>query len=175
MANELTRENAVYILNTIFGEILVSVNIFRTHLTRIDPKTVAIHKDDIHLRLNILLSQVTISCTKYIEFCRKYSKLLNELVPELNDDRNRLQEEIQNRHMIAYRNDVVGHIHSKQLKRPLTLEEYQERFDQITGGMDNMNQFLEWLCPSDFKNIDKLYSVCREIKKFQEALFKLKN
>jgi len=82
-----------------------------------------------------------LSCNKYIVFNKKYSKLLNELIPELNGARKKLVVEITKRNIPTFRNDIVGHIHSQKLKRPLTVPEYQELFNAATGGMSNLNKF----------------------------------
>lgn len=170
MSENLTRENAIYVSNTIFGEICVSVEMFNEYLLTIKDDRIENHQTNINLRLNVVLSVIALSCYKFIEFNKKYGQLLNKIIPQYNDRRKKLVADITNRNILEFRNEIVGHIHSQKLKRPLTLSEYQKRFDEVTGGMSQLNDFFNWLRPANLDHISKGYSVCGEIKKIQEAL-----
>ncbi|ENO1832273.1 hypothetical protein ACA895_004310 [Vibrio vulnificus] len=170
MENQLTKENAIFVLNTIFAEVYASADMFFEFLKTMKPEEVAENQDVIRIRLSLLLSNAALSCNKFIEFNAKYGQIMHQLVPELNPVRKRLVTEINSRGIPAFRNDLVGHIHSQSLQRPLTILEYQERFDRLTGGLTKLITFLEWLRPIDPEKIDTHYSVCGEIKKLQEAL-----
>lgn len=167
MCDNLTKENAVSILNTIFAEIYVSVDIWYEYMNTFNNKTKEIYdcKNVIDYRLSITLTSVVLSCNKIIEFNKKYSKLMHKLTPELNLNRKRLVTEINNRNIPSFRNDIVGHIHCKSLKRPLTSEEYHKRFEELTGGKINLYSFFKWLRPLEPNKISLSYSVCGEIKK----------
>ncbi|CAH1542675.1 hypothetical protein THF5H11_370001 [Vibrio jasicida] len=161
-------KQAIFVLNTIFGEIAVSVNTYRTHLERLTDKNFDDCSQDAIFRYQMLISQVAISCTKYVEFCRVYNKTVHELVPHMSKDMNKLQEEIKNRGLVEFRNDYVGHIHSKALGRPLTEAEYAKVQDKVT--QSDMESFLEWLIPSDLGKTGTLQSVCCQIFNLQKAL-----
>ena len=117
----------------------------------------------------LCFSSLVVNCTKYVELCRKYSRVFNEEIPEFNKLRNKFNEAINQRGIVAFRNDYIGHIHSKKLQRPLTDEEVQQNFISILGA-DNTLEFFNWICPDDISNTDKTKSLVGVIELMRDAL-----
>ncbi|MFT5788045.1 MAG: hypothetical protein ACI8SJ_000140 [Shewanella sp.] len=170
MCDNLTRENAIFVLNTIFAEIYASVEFYNEYLLTLKGKNVEEYTDDRWIRMNITLSFTVLGCNKIIEFNKKYNRLMNELIPEFNENRKNLITGINNRKIPSFRNDIVGHIHCQRLKRPLNTKEYQARISELTGGTSDIDEFFNWLRPIDPKHMSQQYSVCGEIKEMREAL-----
>ncbi len=95
------------------------------------------------------------SCTKYVEYCDKYGKLINDEAPQLSKLQNKFKEEIKNRGIVAFRNDYIGHIHSKKLGRALSNIEAQDKLESCIGGQNSL-PFLNWIYP------DEVELECRE-------------
>jgi len=146
------------------------VEVFNEYLLTLKGKKLDEHRISINLRLHVVISAIAISCCKFVEFKKKYNKLLNELIPEFNERVNKLVKDIDEREIIAVRNDLVGHIHSKSKRRPLTAEENIKWIDQMTGGHTKLPEFFSWLRPNDHAKISESYNVCNEIKEIREAL-----
>ncbi|EJI1281304.1 TPA: hypothetical protein RQK50_004447 [Vibrio vulnificus] len=117
----------------------------------------------------LCFSALVINCTKYVELCSKYSKVFNDEIPHLNKLRNQYQEEIKQRGIVAFRNDYIGHIHSKKLNRPLTDQEVQDKFLTIVGS-SNVLEFLDWICPDNLSTTDRTQSLVGVIEMLRDAL-----
>ena len=158
--------NACNILNSLVADLTMAVTLLKEYEKKQPPNE--LHRQVMY---RLCFSAIFINCTKYVEFCTKYSKLLNTEVPEYNKLRNRFQESIKQKGIIAFRNDYIGHIHSKSLQRPLSNEEIHERFITIIGS-NNALEFLNWICPDDFNNSNKTLSLVGSIKIIRDVLYK---
>ncbi|QYK00034.1 hypothetical protein [Shewanella psychrotolerans] len=87
-------ENAIFILDGLAGDLKGAVLLIKE--TR---RKVIIEKTDVSNKhiFRICFTSIFINASKYVEFCRKYSKVLNTEVPELTTVRNAYQEEIKNK------------------------------------------------------------------------------
>ncbi len=142
--------DAIYILDGLIGDLIGAVNLIKvTRRQDIIENTGVEHK---HI-FRICFTSLFMNCSKYVEFCDKYGQLLKNEVPELSRLQNKFKEEIKNKGIISFRNDYIGHIHSKKLGRPLSNIETQDKLESCIGGDDSL-PFLNWIYP------DKADSVC---------------
>ncbi|GGI67179.1 hypothetical protein [Shewanella gelidii] len=164
MKSEL--EKAVLILDGLAGDLEGAVLLIKESRRKsIIEETEVSHK---HV-FRICFTSIFINTSKFVEFCRKYSKLLNEETPELTTIRNSYQESIKKKGIIKFRNDYIGHIHSKSLKRPLTNIENQVALEAIIGGADTL-PFLNWIYPDDYETSDRLDSLVGIIEEHHDVL-----
>ena len=164
MKSEL--EKAVFILDGLAGDLKGAVLLIKESRRKaIIEETEVSHK---HI-FRICFTSIFINVSKFVEFCRKYSKLLNDETSELTTIRNSYQECIKNKGIINFRNDYIGHIHSKSLKRPLTNLENQDVLESIIGGTDSL-PFLNWIYPDDYEASDRLDSLVGIIEEHHDVL-----
>ncbi len=110
------------------------------------------------------------SCSKYSDLCKDYGKLLKTEIPQFNKVRNSFKAQIDDQRKIkSFRNDYIGHIHSKTLGRPLTPIEIQERFKAMWDTNDIFNA-LDWICPDNLDSTDKTQSLAGVIGLMRDAL-----
>lgn len=159
-------EHAYKILNSLVADLTMAVTVIKDYeergqLTEIQRKAL----------YRLCFSELVIHCSKYVELCRKYGQQLNQEIPDLNSLKNNFSEEIKRKGIVSFRNDYVGHIHSKKLKRPLTDEEVQNRIIDIIGS-DNPLDFLNWICPDNLSSTDMNKSLVGVISQMRDALGK---
>jgi hypothetical protein len=137
--------DAIYILDGLAGDLKGTVYLLKeSRRKNIIENTLIEHK---HI-FRLCFTSLFMNCSKYVEFCDKYGKLLKEEVPELSRLQNKFKEEIKSKGIISFRNDYIGHIHSKKLGRPLSNIETQEKLESCIGGTDSL-PFLNWICPDE--------------------------
>jgi hypothetical protein len=145
MVNKLN--DAVFILDGLAGDLTGSVLLLKeTRRNNFLENTSIQHK---HI-FRLCLTSIFMSCTKYVEYCDKYGKLINDEAPQLSKLQNKYKEEIKNRGIVAFRNDYIGHIHSKKMGRALSNIEAQEKLESCIGGKDSL-PFLNWVYPDAAK------------------------
>tara|TARA_R110001583_G_scaffold36787_5_gene120885 strand:- start:2931 stop:3431 length:501 start_codon:yes stop_codon:yes gene_type:complete len=104
------------------------------------------------------LQALILNCAKYTEFCRDYGKVVNEVATEFAPLMNKFKSEIEIKGINSFRNDYIGHIRSKKLKRPLTTEETDAEIYKIVGS--SALPFMDWICPDTPSTADsKTYLV----------------
>ena len=91
------------------------------------------------------LQTLILNCAKYTEFCRDYGKVVNTHAQSLAPLMNQFKIEIEAKGINSFRNDYIGHIRSKKLKRPLTIEETDAEINKIVGS--SALPFMNWICP----------------------------
>lgn len=119
----------------------------------------------------LCFTSIFMNCTKYVEFCAKYGKLLKEEIPEFSKLRNKFQESIKNKGIVSFRNDYIGHIHPRGMDRPLSNIETQEKLESCIGGSDSL-PFLNWIYPDDCHEQDRETYLVGVIELMHEALQK---
>src|SRR5579872_5524477 len=58
----------------------------------------------------LCLQALALNMAKYVEFCRKYPKVVHDNAPQYSKQMNLFQEKIKEKEVMAFRNDYVGHI-----------------------------------------------------------------
>ncbi|MBA6290724.1 hypothetical protein H4J58_00765 [Colwellia sp. MB3u-70] len=143
--------DAIYILDGLAGDLIGSVLLLKeTRRNNLLDNTAIQHK---HI-FRLCFTSVFMNCSKYVEFCDKYGKLLKDEVPELSQLQNKFKEEIKSRGIISFRNDYIGHIHSKKMGRPLSNTETQDKLESCIGGDDSL-PFLNWIYPDESDLVSK--------------------
>lgn len=103
----------------------------------------------------LCFSAIVLNCYKYVEASAKYNRELRECIPNLTVIRNQYLKEInENTAIIELRNGYVAHIQYGKEKRTLTNDEVQAKIVSMIGGGEDAGEFLNWICPKDFKNLD---------------------
>ena len=88
--------------------------------------------------------QAVIALYKWVEFYDRYSRAIP------SDTRviaKRLKKDIEERGIPKFRDQVVGHIWSKETGRPLTAAEVERRFAQVAPA--GMEAFMAWVCNAE--------------------------
>ena len=159
-------KQACNILNELLADLTMAVTVLKDYEERGNIN--GLQRQVLH---RLCFSTIFIECTKYVEFCTKYSRILNLEIPQLNSLRNKYQEDIKSKGIVSLRNDYIGHIHSKKLQRPLTDDEIQEQFISIIGS-DSVLPFLDWICPDHLSKTDKTKSLVGTIEIIRDELEK---
>lgn len=155
-------EEARTVLAGLMGDLATAVFVFR----RFEYDSEIDITDELKLGIyRLTFTSIFVSCSKYTEFCRKYGAIVNSHAPGVVKAMNHHKCLIESKGINGIRNDFIGHIHSKELGRPLTNAELSQRFESVLGGK-NIDPFLDWIMPtknrSDIEK-DSLVGVIGEI------------
>ncbi|MEZ9142112.1 MULTISPECIES: hypothetical protein [unclassified Shewanella] len=161
-------EDAIYILDGLAGDLTGGVLLLKE--TRRGELLANTSIQNKHI-FRIAFTSLFMNCSKYVEFCKKYGELLNSEVSELSTLKNKFHNEILDRGIVSFRNDYIGHIHSRSLKRPLSHKETQSKLESCIGGEDSL-PFLNWIYPDDVESVDKNTYLVGAIQQLHEALQK---
>ena len=82
-------KQACSILNELLADLTMAVTVLKDYEERDNLNE--LQRQVLH---RLCFSTIFIECTKYVEFCTKYSRILNAEIPQLNILRNRYQEDI---------------------------------------------------------------------------------
>lgn len=160
--------DATYILDGLSGDLKGAVLLLKeTRRNELLENSDVQHK---HI-FRLCFTSIFMNCTKYVEFCTKYGKFLKDEIPEFNKLRNQFQELIKNKGIVSFRNDYIGHIHSKSMGRPLSNIETQKKLEGCIGGSDSL-PFLNWIYPDDYHLQNKDTYLVGVIELMHEALQK---
>ncbi|GAB0109510.1 hypothetical protein [Pseudoalteromonas distincta] len=162
-------ERALKISTNLIVDITMSVTVLKDYLYKSDLSK--LHERALY---RLCFTSIIMNCSKYVEFCDKYNKLLHTENPKLDSLRNTFKEKVKNKGIISFRNDYIGHIHSKKLQRPLDDIEIQDKFISIIDS-DNVALFFDWLCPEDILNTDLTKSLVGVIQLTRDELEKSYN
>lgn len=116
----------------------------------------------------LCIFSVVINCCKYVELNKKYGKVFKELIPEYNKVRGSFNESIKNNSAInKLRNHCVAHVNDREAYlKPIEIQA------EITSMFDGQfaEDFLDWLCPDNIDETDKMKSLVGVIELLRDAV-----
>ena len=89
-------------------------------------------------------SYIFLTLAKWIEFYDRYHVVIPQ---KLRATCKKMRNDLDNRGVKKFRNEVVGHIWSRKHNRPLLIGEIEELENKITNG--DANRFLRWINEPD--------------------------
>lgn len=140
----------VEILVGLIGDLTISVSLIREYESKH-----YMHKPELKTSRQCIwrlcFNSIVLSCMKYVELNRKYSKEFNETSKELNKIRTQFSYKIStNKSLVSLRNDYVAHVNSNKTKLCLTPNEIQDHIISMIGGSTNAAMFLDWIYPENY-------------------------
>lgn len=130
------------ILTLIISDIEIIIQIQNNYISRhSDTADQPEKKIDIDRFNQVTFSYLFLTLCKYIEFYDKYKGEINALITD--DSPRAIRNELIKLKIRDYRNSVIGHIHDKKTKRPLSEKQYNDFFDGIDKAHKSFYAF--WL------------------------------
>lgn len=119
----------------------------------------------------LCFSSIVINCRKYVEFTAKYGQILNAIIPEYQEQKNKYIALINNNTAIkALRNDYIAHVQSSSTKKALTELEVQNSIVEMIGGEHNALPFLNSISPDNIESTNLEDSLVGTIQLLRDAL-----
>ncbi|GIC76937.1 hypothetical protein [Moritella sp. F3] len=119
----------------------------------------------------LCFSLIVINCRKYVEFTAKYGQILNAIIPEHQEQKNKYIALINNNTAIkTLRNDYIAHVQSSSTKKALTELEVQNSIVEMIGGVHNALPFLNSISPDNIESTDLEDSLVGTIQLLRDAL-----
>ncbi|UJF21202.1 integron-associated HEPN domain-containing protein [Shewanella sp. OMA3-2] len=162
MSTEISR--AINILNHLVADLTMAITVLKDY-----EKRGILNSFQRQNLYRLCFTSLIMNCSKYEEFCNKYRKVIYQEVPHLKELSDEFKKTILAKGIKSYRNDYIGHIHSKKLQRPLTDAEVQSNFVGIIGS-DNALDFFDWICPDNYIETDKTTHLVGVIETLRDDL-----
>lgn len=155
------------ILNTFVGELVCAVLSLEIYEAPGFSKGV---KENALLELRKMsLSYLFITLTKWVEF---YDKYHNVLSPDIRPVVKAIKTKIEQKGIVDFRNNVVGHIWNKRVRRPLGKEEIEQGLERIIG--PSPEAFFFWINdPANNVFPNTVVSVAEELRRRLEIDYAL--
>ncbi|WP_312842888.1 hypothetical protein [Stutzerimonas nitrititolerans] len=158
---------AVKILSGLIGDICTPIKVIKDY--EADPEFQKKNKEIFRQCVyRLCLQALALNMAKYVEFCRKYSKIVNDNAPQHSKPMNLFQEKIKQKEVMGFRNDYVGHIQKDSEKRILTENEIDAYISKIFG--NDALIFFKWVWPEGFESKPPESSLVGIIVALRDAL-----
>jgi len=163
-------EECISILTSLIGDLSVAVEVIKDYEKQ--PSFHLESKQEFRQCVyRLCFSSIVINCRKYVEFTAKYGQILNAIIPEHQEQKNKYIALINNNIAIkTLRNDYIAHVQSSSTKKALTEQEVQNSILEMIGGEKNALLFLNSISPDNIELTNLEDSFVGTIQLLRDAL-----
>ncbi len=104
------------------------------------------------------IMHLVIALSKWSELYKRY----RDVIPQnVSKDAKDLLKDIEDRGVRKFRNTVVGHVWDEEVNRSPTVQEVEERLDQVLSG--NVDDFLMWINSPKKSNVGTVVGIIERV------------